>query len=212
MKVSVKKYTNYFMGFLLFAVFFNTAISSFVLWFILPRGIGLHGTNSCFPEWETGCCEGLGIGVTGNPFDVFEWPRYIWVEFHAWIGIALAGLIFIHLLLHWSWIIEATKRAKSCINRGLRVIAERYATAIVLFVLFIFEVVSGCVIWLILPRGEYDYYNMLAGVGRTFWGLQRNVWSDLHAWAAVVLAAVIIIHIIIHWRWIFSMTLGKRLS
>ena len=66
MKVSVKKYTNYFMGFLLFAVFFNTAISSFVLWFILPRGIGLHGTNSCFPEWETGCCEGLGIGVTGT--------------------------------------------------------------------------------------------------------------------------------------------------
>ena len=132
------------------------------------------------------------------------------MEAHSWIGVAAAGLVLIHLLLHWRWIIEITKRAKSYIKMGLKAITERYATAVILFVLFLFQVFFGCIIWLILPRGAGDYNAMIAGVGRTFWGLQRNVWLDLHAWIAVAMAAIIIIHIIMHWRWIVNITLGKR--
>jgi hypothetical protein len=106
--------------------------------------------------------------------------------------------------------IETTKRAKNYAKMGLKAIAERYATVASLFVLFIFEVFSGCVVWLILPRGRSDYYNMIEGIGRTFWGIQRNVWSDIHAWVAVAIIAISIIHIIIHWRWILNISLGKN--
>lgn len=202
MKLPAKRYINYFIVFLLLAAFLDIAISSYVLWAVLPRGLGLHGLGHECSLW--------GTGPIGNTVTVFEWPRYIWVEFHAWIGVAVAGLILIHLLLNWSFIVETTKRVKSYINKGLRAIVERYTTALILFVLFLFQVFSGCVVWLILPRGELDYYNMIAGVGRTFWGLQRNVWSDLHAWTAIILAATIIVHVIIHWRWIFNITLGRE--
>ena len=203
------------MGFLLLAAFLDIAISSYVLWFVLPRGVGLHDPLGLYFEMEQrgtideGC--GLwGVGPVGNAWTVFEWPRFIWLEFHAWIGVAIAIIILIHLLLHWSWLVEVTKRAKSYAKRGLKAIAERYATVVSLFVLFIFEVFSGCVIWLILPRGRSDYYNMTAGVGRTFWGLQRNVWSDIHAWVAIAIVSIIIVHIIIHWRWVLNITLGKN--
>ena len=62
----------------------------------------------------------------------------------------------------------------------------------------------------ILPRGADDYFEMIAGIGRTFWGLQRDVWSDLHAWIAVVITAIIIIHVAIHWRWFLRLTLGEK--
>ena len=50
---------------------------------------------------------------------------------------------------------------------------------------------------------------MIGGSGRMFLGLQRNEWLDLHAWIAVTIAAVVIIHLVIRWRWIINMTLGK---
>ena len=211
MNLPAKQFINYFMAFLLFTAFLDTAISSYVLWFALPRGLGLHYlVGEYYFAWEDDACGLFGMGPTGNAWTVFEWPRYMWLEFHSWISVALVIIILIHLLLHWRWIIETTKQAKSYIRRGLKAIAERYATALILFVLFLFQVFCGCIIWLILPRGEGDYDYMIAGVGRTFWGLQRNVWSDLHAWVAVAIASVIVIHTIIHWRWIVKITLERK--
>jgi hypothetical protein len=43
---------------------------------------------------------------------------------------------------------------------------------------------------------------MKTGVGRTFRGLQRNVWLDLHGWIAVTILAIIIIHLIFNWKWV----------
>ena len=42
---------------------------------------------------------------------------------------------------------------------------------------------------------------MKTGVGRTFWGLQRNVWLDLHGWIAVTILAIIT-HLIFNWKWV----------
>ena len=37
--------------------------------------------------------------------------------------------------------------------------------------------------------------------GRTFWGIQRNVWVDIHAWVAASIAAIILVHLIMNWGW-----------
>jgi hypothetical protein len=70
-------------------------------------------------------------------------------------------------------------------------------------------VLSGFVLWLIIPRGVGNLVPTKNGFGRTFWGMQRNEWVDWHAWLAVFIIAIIVIHIVIHWRWIVHMTLGK---
>ncbi|MFA5761370.1 MAG: DUF4405 domain-containing protein [Dehalococcoidales bacterium] len=216
--MTYKNYYNYIMLFLLFYAFLTVLISSYILWFVLPRALGLHGDDHCLVKL-TG--EGMGgptgempllSNIDGVEWFVFELPRFVWVDIHSWLSIALFLLIFVHLLLHWRWLIETTKRIASYISKNKKLIVEFYTAFITLFILFAFETLSGIIIWLIIPRGTGDYEEMIAGIGRTFWGLQRNEWSDLHAWAAIAIVAIIVIHIIVHWRWIIYMTLGKKRS
>lgn len=46
-----------------------------------------------------------------------------------------------------------------------------------------------------------------AGDGsRTVLGLSRGGWSDLHTWVGLMLAAGMVVHLALHWRWIVCMT------
>jgi hypothetical protein len=199
MKRQVKNYINYALEILLSVALLGIVVSSYIVWFILPRGTGTHGSPYC---------SRFGLGGAGNAVQVLGWPRYTWIEIHNWLGVALAALVLIHVILHWRWILETTRRARSYISGRMTRIKELYISAAAVFLLFVFEVLSGCVMWLILPRGRYDYYNMVYGSGRTFWGLQRNVWVDLHGWVAVTILAIIVIHLILNWSWVVATT-GK---
>ncbi|MDD4924125.1 MAG: DUF4405 domain-containing protein [Dehalococcoidales bacterium] len=189
------------MALFLVYLLIGVSISSYILWFVLPRGIGLHGYSYCHL---------YGTGLMGNYYSAFGLTRYIWVEVHSWLSIALAILIFIHIILHINWIYETVKRIKSYILKKQGLIIERYLASIILFILFSFEIVSGFIIWLIMPRGVEDYYAMTSGIGRTFWGLQRNIWVDIHAWIAVIIVSFVIIHLIMHWRWIVGVIKGNN--
>jgi hypothetical protein len=199
MRRRTKNYINYILEVFLFVSILGIVISGYIVWFVLPRGVGAHGAPYCEVV-------GTGYGSLGNRWFVLGWPRYIWIEIHSWMGVALAAILLVHIFLHWKWIVETTKRVKNYVVGQMRRVKELYITAVTLFVLFIFEVFSGCVIWLILPRGGADYWNMIHGFGRTFWGLQRNVWADLHGWVAVTIAAIIIIHLVLNWRWVVTTT------
>jgi hypothetical protein len=190
------------MAFLLTYCFIAVIVSSYILWFILPMGTGMHGENleHCVLD---------GLGPKGNALFVFGLPRFSWVDIHSWISIGIMVIIIIHLILHWKWISESLKRTGNYAVKKLWYILERYSTVLILFIFFIFETISGLVLWLILPRGVLDYYNMKSGLGFTFWGLQRNEWVDLHAWVAVAALSVVIIHVIIHRRWVVNMFSGK---
>ncbi|MFC2026923.1 DUF4405 domain-containing protein [Chloroflexota bacterium] len=207
MKQSFKNHINYAMAVILLIVFSANAISSFVLWFVLPRGEGRHGQE--LSSYGVDLCSAWGYGWLGNYVWIFNWPRYIWVDVHAWISVATAVIILVHFILHWRWIIESTKRVTNYFRSGLKKITERYITGAILFVLLLFQIFSGCIHWFVLPRGARDFYYMVSDVGRTFLGLQRNEWSDLHGWIAVAMASIIIIHTILHWKWIVTMTRGK---
>lgn len=36
--------------------------------------------------------------------------------------------------------------------------------------------------------------------GVTFLGMGRRVWADIHTWAGIVLVALLIVHIVLHWK------------
>ncbi|MFA5605226.1 MAG: DUF4405 domain-containing protein [Dehalococcoidales bacterium] len=203
MKFLFKRYYNYAVDFLMAYSFIAINISGFILWFILPMGQGSRIADYCYKTFKT------GLGPTGNAWTAFELPRYIWVELHSWISVIAIGIILLHIILHWQWIVKTLKRVKDKILTGPKAVLELYTVNLMLLLMVCIEIISGIVLWLILPRGVGDFVNMKNDLGRAFWGLQRNDWQDIHAWVSVAIAAFIIIHLIINWRWIVSVTIGK---
>ena len=71
---------------------------------------------------------------------------------------------------------------------------------------FLVEVVSGFVLWLVLPHGGYQGgRNPL--YGQTFI-LSRNGWLTLHDWFALATILGVLAHLALHWRWIYHMLRG----
>jgi hypothetical protein len=201
--IRIKNYINFVLDAILLLSIIVVLASSYILCFILPLGMGYHTIG--FPSsW----CNGDGTGITGNYVTVFDWPRYTWIDIHNWAGLILLVIVLFHIILHWDWVVETTKRLRDYIVGPIRKVVERYVAFVTLLILFLFESLSGFIIWLILPRGELDHFDMVQGFGRTFWNLQRNVWVDLHAWMAITIVSVLIIHLVIHWRWIVTMIKG----
>lgn len=190
---------NYFLDIVLALSVIFTLTSSYILWFVIPRGVGAHFYM----------CGNEGMGLGGNYFVSFGIPRYMWIEIHNWSSVVLLGIIILHLVMHRTWLVEIFKRTGSFFNGPVKKAGEQLIASIVLFILFAVDCFSGFVLWLLLPRGALDYFGMLSGGGRTFWGLQRNVWLDIHVWVSVFIVGVIIIHIILNWRWVVG--LSKRI-
>lgn len=42
------------------------------------------------------------------------------------------------------------------------------------------------------------------------WGLDRHQWGSLHYWVAVALAAVLVVHLLLHRKWIVAVVRGRR--
>jgi len=78
-----------------------------------------------------------------------------------------------------------------------------WITVFLLSVSGLLTIVTG-VYFLVLPSGGYqggrnpDY-------GKTFL-FDRDVWVDIHTWTGILMVAVAIFHIALHWRWVAEMT------
>jgi hypothetical protein len=85
---------------------------------------------------------------------------------------------------------------------------RNYLIGFVMFLLALFEGVSGLILWLVLSRGGgYRGGRGLATEATFIWS--RDTWIVLHDWVGVALAIIVVLHIILHWKWIVYMT--KRL-
>ena len=71
---------------------------------------------------------------------------------------------------------------------------------------FLVEVVSGFVLWLVLPHGGYQG-GRNPSYGQAFI-LSRDGWLALHDWFALVMVLGILVHLVLHWRWIYGMFRG----
>jgi len=74
----------------------------------------------------------------------------------------------------------------------MRKAARNYLVALIMFLLALFEVVSGFVLWLVLPRGRGYMGGRGEGLttGAAFlW--PRDTWIDLHNWVGVALLVIV---------------------
>jgi len=87
--------------------------------------------------------------------------------------------------------------------------AQHYIIFVIMLLLGLFQILSGAVLWFVLPHGGgYQGGRNLEAVEETF-GWSRDTWVDWHDWTAVALLAMLIIHLILNWKWLTVTT--KRL-
>jgi len=65
---------------------------------------------------------------------------------------------------------------------------------ILMFIAFLVEAISGFILWFVLPRGS----------GKSIFILQRFQWLNMHDYFAIALVLLVLIHLILNWRWIKS--------
>ena len=85
--------------------------------------------------------------------------------------------------------------------------------ALIMGLLGLVETVTGFVLWLGFPTGGGGGgrgWGGGGGIGNlTYWGLTKHTWIDIHDWVAVALVALVVLHVVLHWKWIVRV--GKNL-
>jgi len=79
-----------------FLLFLLEAFSGFVLWLAVSGGDGFGG--------------GPGGAERPGPGAFLSVTRSDWIDIHDWAGVALLVIIGLHIVLHWRWIVQVTKR------------------------------------------------------------------------------------------------------
>jgi len=82
---------------------------------------------------------------------------------------------------------------------------RNYILAVIMALLALFQAVSGFVLWLVLPSGQ-GYQGGRGSIVPEVFIWDRHTWIDLHDWVAVTLLVMLVVHLILHRRWIVYMT------
>jgi preprotein translocase subunit SecG len=74
---------------------------------------------------------------------------------------------------------------------------------VISFFAFLASTISGLVLWQVFPGGGYGFRGGRGLVSEPlFWGLSHHDWLNLHNLTSLLLVALIVLHIALHWRWI----------
>jgi hypothetical protein len=117
-------------------------------------------------------------------------PHFSGMAIHEWLGIAFGAAIITHLLLHWQWIIEITKRLFGKTQWSARI---NYILNALLFIDITAIIFSGL---------------MISDVALPALGIQLALggsWRMLHGTAANLFLVLTGLHVAVHWQWIANM-------
>ena len=111
------------------------------------------------------------------------------VAIHEILCLSLAATIIVHLLLHWKWIVQVTKRVFSRLAGQARI---NYILNLLLFIDMVAITFTGIMISkTVVPALGID-------LGHS------RVWHSLHATSADLALIILGTHIAMHWKWIVS--------
>lgn len=66
-----------------------------------------------------------------------------------------------------------------------------------------------CLIWL-ASTGLLIHVKLPPGSrGITLWSISRHEWGEIHLIIGLIFLGMIFLHLILHWRWLYSMIKGK---
>ncbi|MBK7896662.1 MAG: DUF4405 domain-containing protein [Candidatus Promineifilaceae bacterium] len=116
-------------------------------------------------------------------------PHLTGMAIHEWLSLGLGVGFLTHILLHWRWVFETTRRLFGKLAGQARV---NYVLNLALLVAFTLIIFSGLMISEeVLP---------LLGLQ----GVHGGVWKSLHTLAAEAVVWLVGLHIALHWKWIVT--------
>ena len=59
---------------------------------------------------------------------------------------------------------------------------------------------TGLILFFFLPSGVKQ------GRYQEFLGIPKHIIADIHDWSGIIIIVLVLIHIILHWKWIVRMT------
>lgn len=132
---------------------------------------------------------------------IFEREGWEWI--HTWISLAAVVVVLIHLIFHWKWVVNTTKRiVLGMKNRKSAMNLASWKNALVDGVLafgFLVCAVSGIYLFLVPEvKGDLGIDPLIL--------FSRTTWDVIHTWSGVAFISAAIIHLAIHWGWVTKVT------
>lgn len=75
-----------------------------------------------------------------------------------------------------------------------------YIIDVFMAISFVIVSISGLVIFFFLPSG------VQRGRYQEFLGITKSTWETWHDWSGIILVVLVLLHLILHWKWMISMT------
>ena len=96
--MTAKPRTNLVLDTVIFGLFVVIMITGLLVWVVYPSGGpqpgGWHGDGPAYARTST------LLGV----------DKHTMTDLHSWLGLVMAGLVTVHLAVHWKWITCQVRR------------------------------------------------------------------------------------------------------
>jgi cytochrome b561 len=150
------------------------------------------------PDRKQGNQNAVNLAVDTVIFLIFlvvEAPKFSGLPIHEWLGIAIGAGALTHVLLHWSWIIEISRRFFGKAQALARV---NYVLNLLLFIAITTIIFTGLMISeTVMP---------LLGITVA----QNRMWRSVHTTTASLFIGLVALHVALHWQWFVSLLRRSR--
>nr|WP_222617775.1 DUF4405 domain-containing protein [Eggerthella hominis] len=122
-------------------------------------------------------------------------PAVTGIGVHEWVGIGVLLAFLVHVAMHVDWVVEA---ARSAVARPSWARTGNLVLDALIVVAFMTVTVSGL---------------MVSGAVLAAFGLYADgyyFWDPLHATAAKVLLALLLVHVVAHGKWLVGFFKNRK--
>ncbi len=129
----------------------------------------------------------IGLGYITAQFTGDEFAEYgatLGVAIHEWTSLIVGAIFALHVIVHWKWIFNFTKRIFKKTPGKTRL---SYFLNILLLATFTLTGVSGILI--------SSTFNILP---------DNSLWTSLHHASTSFSIFLVISHVLLHWKWILN--------
>jgi len=120
-------------------------------------------------------------------------PRGTGTPLHEWISVVLSGVIVVHLVVHWRWIIDVARRMFGRLHADVRINLGLNAA---LFVVMVVAIASG----VLISEAALPMIGIVPPHSRT--------WRGVHEVSANLALIIVALHLGLHLRW--AMQVARR--